>query len=114
MYSFSMRTLVYPVRDGVVLVFNTGAKYYSVVVSKVEETDTYKYIQSKYSDARVSLHSQYLKLDFDNDGVVSLEDCKSTATEVAQTVRDYEYREKGMELYERAKQRVKALLAPSE
>ena len=52
-YSFSMRTLVYPVRDGVVLVFNTGARYYSVVVGKVQDTETFKYVQGKFGEARV-------------------------------------------------------------
>lgn len=113
-YSFSMKTIVYPVRDNVVLVFNKGALYYSVVVGKIIDTESYKYMQSRFTDARVMFHSQYMRLDFDNDGVVSLEDCKSTANDVISAMRNYEYRERGLDLYERAKQRMKALIAPSE
>lgn len=52
-YNFSMKTVVLPVRENVVLVFNTGARYYSVVVGKVQDTETFKYVQGKFGEARV-------------------------------------------------------------
>ncbi len=105
-----MNRVVVPLKDNAVLVLNKGAEYYSIVISGIQDSALYEYVSDRYEDARVSLHKQFLRLDFDKDGVVSLQDCKKAAGEILEAIRDYHYRERGLDLYERARLRARALM----
>lgn len=110
-YNLTLTTVVVPVRDGAVLVWQSGHSYYSLVISKVNDSEMAGAITSRFSQAKSQLHGQYLRLDFDEDGKVSIEDFKNTARAAYAALREVDYKAKGQDIYQRAMSRARAMIA---
>ena len=49
------------------------------------------YIRKTYSNVQVFMHDNYLRLDFNQDGSVSMEDLRSSLTQFYEFLKSYDY-----------------------
>ena len=49
------------------------------------------YIRRTYSNVQVFMHDNYLRLDFNQDGSVSMEDLRSSLTQFYEFLKSYDY-----------------------
>ena len=98
-YSGYMNTqLVVPLKDNVFFVYSMTSNNISIVCKKLSDAKFLKHIASQYQRGKVTVHDSWMKLDLDNDGVVTLKDIKQNLKVAYEFVKNYEYIQKWQEL----------------
>ena len=67
-------------------------------VIKEHEGKVAEYVHHHYENVQVFLHDNWMRLDFNQDGKVSIEDLKKTVKELYDFMRNYPYYNKATEI----------------
>lgn len=114
----------FPLRENLICFVDQGRKMYSFLIQIINEHQEkiVNYVNTHYENVLVTLKDNWMRLDFNDDGKVSLEDLKAGMIELYDFLRSYEYIQKAQEvksqLYDQAinymKKEVKEPKAPVE
>lgn len=74
--------IIVPIANSVVLVYDVSLKKLSVVFETVQNHRLVQTVAKKLQATRITLASSWMKLDFDNDGSVSLQDLLTTVRKI--------------------------------
>lgn len=73
-YSSIKTEIVIPIAKSVVLVYDVSLKEVSIIFKTVQNHRLAQFIAEKLNATKITLTSKWMRLDFDNDGKVSLQD----------------------------------------
>lgn len=103
----------FPMRERIVFIYDEASKVLSFLVqiySEHQET-VQKYLATHYENVKVELQKNWMKLDFDKDGIVSVEDFKQGLAQLYEFLLNFNYLEQAQTIkssvYERAVQYLK-------
>lgn len=99
-YKFVNEKVYDPFRDNLYVIYDKTNDYYSFMVKVLKEhqPNVLVYIKDSYNNVHVVISNNWMKLDFDNDGKVSLEDLKKGAADLYEFLVNYDYIEKATEI----------------
>lgn len=100
--------VIIPVRERLLVIWDRSTQLISFVtehfVQNKEQLLTY--VNKHYANAKLVIHQQWVRLDYNGDGQVSVEDVKSSAVGLYKFLQEFEYRQRALEiksnLYEQA------------
>lgn len=81
------------VKNNLYVVYDTTTEYYSFMVKVLQENHAkiIEYVKEHYDNVNVAIQDNWLKLDFNEDGKVSLEDLKKSVSELYAFLVNYDY-----------------------
>ena len=96
---FLYKVIVLPMYGNFVVVKDTSTQCVSVIVQHTaEQRDRLKgFVEERLPLAKVYFSDYWMRLDFDNDGSVSVEDVKATVRALSEAVRGYGYTQRYLE-----------------
>lgn len=96
-----------------VLLVDEATNFVSLLVSVLSErqAELLKYVQATYSNVSVFVQDNWLRLDFNSDGKVSMDDLRKGLTELYEFLKSYDYIEATQKIksavYEEAQKYIK-------
>lgn len=105
MYSSLNTQLVVPIQDKIVLVYDTSLKKASLIMENIQNGNLTQLVGERYNDAKVTLSKNWMKLDLNNDGKVSISDLIKAIRNVRHIVTQSQFAEKAWELRESFRRR---------
>jgi len=108
LYHFINDKVYSPVKEYVIVLYDQTTKYISMFVRVLQDNqkNILDYVLNRYENVKVFARNNWLRLDFNNDGKVSIEDLKKGAHELFEFMKNYEYIQKAIDiksaLYEEA------------
>jgi len=83
----------FPMRERIVFIFDEATKVLSFLVQIYNEhqEEVSQYINTHYENVKVELQKNWIKLDFDQDGIVSVSDFKESLTQLYQFLLSFNY-----------------------
>lgn len=105
MYNSLNTQIIVPVQDKIVLVYDTSLKRASLIMENIQNSNLAQYVAENYSNARVTLTNNWMKLDLNNDGRVTLSDLVAAVQCVKKMAARTELIEKAIELPHVVRQR---------
>lgn len=95
--SFSTQIVV-PLQENVVFMYDTSREKASLVVKNLQNSLISQAIIQRFSSARVTLSQNWMKLDFNEDGRVTMADITSAFFSVKDILAQYKYFKEALEL----------------
>lgn len=106
LYNCLNTKVVVPIQDKVVLIYDTSLKKASLVLETIQSNDLAKRVGEKYSNAKVTIARNWMRLDLNNDGKVTFSDIIEAVRSLQSIVRESQLATKALEykntLYRRA------------
>ena len=77
----------------VVVFYDEASNFVGMLINVLSERqeELVAYIRRTYSNVQVFMHDNYLRLDFNQDGSVSMEDLRSSLTQFYEFLKSYDY-----------------------
>lgn len=77
----------------VVVFYDEASNFVGMMINVLSERqeELVAYIRRTYSNVQVFMHDNYLRLDFNQDGSVSMEDLRSSLTQFYEFLKSYDY-----------------------
>jgi len=103
----------FPMREKIVFFYDEATKVLSFLVQIYNEhqEQVKKYISTHYENVKVELQNNWMKLDFDKDGIVSVDDFKKGLKQLYEFLLNFNYLEQAQSIkstvYEKAVQLLK-------
>lgn len=87
-------------RNNLYVIYDKSSNYYTFMVQVLKEhqPNVLVYIREYYDNVQVYMKDNWMKLDFNNDGKVSLEDLKKGVADLYDFMINYDYIEKASEI----------------
>jgi len=107
-YAFVNDKVYGPLKENFLILYDQSTHYIAVLINIIKEHQqkVIQHISKYYENITVAIQDNWLRLDFNNDGHVSMEDIRTSVKELYAFLRDYHYLEKAVEiksaLYEQA------------
>jgi len=100
LYHFVNDKVYSPLKEYVIVLYDQSTKYISMFVRvlKQNQKNVLDYILARYENVKVFAKDSWLRLDFNNDGKVSIEDLKKGAFELFEFMKNYEYIQKAIDI----------------
>lgn len=100
LYHFISDKVYSPLKEYVIVLYDQSTKYISLFVRvlKDNQKNVLDYILERYENVKVFAKDSWLRLDFNNDGKVSIDDLKKGAHELFEFMKNYEYIQKAIEI----------------
>ena len=100
LYHFINDKVYSPVKEYVIVLYDQTTKYISMFVRvlKDNQKNILDYVLNRYENVKVFARNNWLRLDFNNDGKVSIEDLKKGAHELFEFMKNYEYIQKAIDI----------------
>ena len=100
LYHFVNDKVVSPLKEYVIVLYDQSQKYISMFVRvlKDNQKNVLDYILNRYDNVKVFARDSWLRLDFNNDGKVSIEDLKKGAHELFDFMKNFEYIQKAIDI----------------
>lgn len=99
--------IIMPIQDKIVLVYDTSLKKASLIVENIQNAHLVQMMSEKYADARVTLSNNWMKLDLNHDGKVTISDLIAAIRSIREIVTHSQIYGQAMEL--RSSMRKKAI-----
>lgn len=83
----------FPMREKIIFVYDEASQYISFMLDivQVQQKDLAKYVNEHYDNVKVVLSDTWMRLDFDKDGIVSMEDFKKGLLRLYEFLRNFHY-----------------------
>lgn len=83
----------FPMREKIIFVYDEASQYISFMLDIVQaqQADLAKYVNAHYDNVKVILTDGWMRLDFDKDGIVSMEDFKKGLFQLYEFLRNFHY-----------------------
>ena len=93
--SKDLQTKLHEVGQKVVLFYDDASKYVGMLIHVLSERqeELVAYIRKTYSNVQVFMQDNYLRLDFNKDGSVSMEDLRASLVQFSEFLKNYDYLE---------------------
>lgn len=93
LYHFVNDKVYSPLKEYAIVLYDQSQKYISMFIRvlKDNQKNVLDYILKRYENVKVFAKDSWLRLDFNNDGKVSIEDLKKGAHELFEFMKNYEY-----------------------
>jgi hypothetical protein len=100
LYHFINDKVYSPLKEYVIVLYGSTQQYLSMFVRVIKENqrNLLDYILKRYENVKVFARDSWLRLDFNNDGKVSLDDLKKGAHELFEFMKNYEYIQKAIDI----------------
>jgi len=98
MYNSLTTKIVVPVCDKILLIYDTSLKKASLVLETIQTSDLAQKVGEKYTNARITLASNWMRLDLNNDGKVTLSDIIQSVKSLQTLVKESQLATKAIEL----------------
>ena len=100
MYHYLNENVVNPLKANLYVIYDQGSNYISIMVKILKENQTKlaEYVQEHYDNVTVALLDNWMRLDFNQDGHVSMEDLKIAVHELYEFLMNYDYFQKATEI----------------
>jgi hypothetical protein len=98
MYNRLNTQIIVPVHDKIVLVYDTSLKRASLILENIQNCHLAQFVAENYSTARVTLTNNWMKLDLNNDGKVTVGDLIMAIQKIKKMVVHSELLVKAIEL----------------
>ena len=83
--------LIVPLKDNIYFVYSMTSNNISIVFKKVADTKFVKYFLSQFNQCKLVVHDTWMRLDFDEDGQVTLQDIKENLKQAYAFVQSLEW-----------------------
>ncbi len=100
MYKFMNDRVYFPLRENLIMIYDSTQDYVSFLIriAKEHQSQVYTYIKEHYDNVRIVVKENWMKLDFDKDGLVSVDDLREGMLELYQFMKSFEYVAKAQEI----------------
>jgi len=82
-----------PLLENLYVIYDQSSDYYSFMLKVIKEhqSKVIEYIKQHYDNVHVAIQDNWMKLDFNNDGKVSLDDLKQGVQDLYEFLVNYDY-----------------------
>jgi hypothetical protein len=90
--------IIMPIQDKIFLVYDTSLRKASIIVENIQNAHLIQTMSETYSDARVTLSKNWMKLDLNHDGKVTISDLIAAIRSIREIVSHSQLYGQAMEL----------------
>lgn len=90
--------IVVPLQENVVFMYDTSLEKASLVIKNLQDSLISQVILQRFTNARVTLSQNWMKLDFNKDGRVTMADITSALLSIKDILAQYRYFKEALEL----------------
>ena len=94
-----------PVQDKMLLIYDSSLQKASIVVENIQSGSLSQNLSEKYTDARVTLSKNWMKLDLNNDGKVTISDLITAVRSIRQIISQSQIYDRAFEVKDSVRQR---------
>lgn len=100
LYHFMNDKVYSPIKEYAIVLYGSTQQYISMFVRVLKENqrNLLDYVLQRYENVKVFARDSWLRLDFNEDGKVSIDDLKKGAQELFEFMKNYEYIQKAIEI----------------
>ena len=81
--------VIIPIGEFCVLMFSYTEQKISLICKNIQESQFYEFLATKFNDVKITLQKQWMRLDFNCDGKVTIDDVKNTLMIIFTTLKVY-------------------------
>ena len=97
--------IIVPIHDNVTFIYDTSLKKASLIIDNIHNSPLSQILIQKYTNAKVTLTKNWLKLDLNNDGKVTMSDILDGLNSIKQILAEYEIVKNAIELPQTLRQK---------
>ena len=105
MYDSLNTQVIVPVQDKMLLIYDVSLKKASLILENIQNSEISQKVGEKYNTAKVTISQNWMRLDLNNDGKVTISDLVSAVRNLRQIVADSELIGRVAEARENLRQR---------
>ena len=85
----------FPMREKIIFIYDEASQYLSFMLDIVQgqREELVKYINTHYDNVKIILNDGWMRLDFDKDGIVSMDDFKRGLFQLYEFLKNFHYYE---------------------
>ena len=105
LYESLSTQVIVPVQDKMFLIYDSSLQKASIVVENIQSGTLAQNLSEKYSDAKVTLSNNWMKLDLNNDGKVTISDLITAVRSIRQIISQSQIYDRAFEIKDSVSQR---------